>query len=426
MSEGILVQIGADALERLIDFANQMGWVHFTLVADERTQAVLGGILQDRLIGVGKTITTVILAGTEVVADERSLVQVLVQAAPDSDAYLAVGAGTITDIVRFVSDRNRRPFISVPTAPSVDGYVSAGAPLIIGGFKQTIQVQPPLAVFADLPTLCAAPRPMIAAGLGDMLGKYTSLADWQLGRLVWHEPYCEPIARRTERALRNCVEGAEAISRASGEGISTLMDGLIESGLSIAEAGHSRAASGAEHHIAHYWEMKLLREGRPAALHGAKVGVASLAVAGLYRALWHMGADEAEARLARATLPDHDRVMSELMERFGSAAAQVAAAHTAFLWMSPGQFDALRADVLRSWAVIQEIAAQVPEPAKLAALLRLAGGPTCVHSLGLTDKEANEGLLYGHYLRNRFTALKLARLLGLLDDLSAAKTFWQD
>ena len=68
-------------------------------------------------------VTPVILAGTEVVADERSLVQVLVDAAPESDAYLAVGAGTITDIVRFVSDRNWRPFISVPTAPSVDGFV---------------------------------------------------------------------------------------------------------------------------------------------------------------------------------------------------------------------------------------------------------------------------------------------------------------
>ena len=57
MSKGVLVRIGADALERLIDFAKQMGWVHFTLVADERTQAVLGGILQDRLIGVGMKVT---------------------------------------------------------------------------------------------------------------------------------------------------------------------------------------------------------------------------------------------------------------------------------------------------------------------------------------------------------------------------------
>ena len=136
---------------------------------------------------------------------------------------------------------------------------------------------------------------MIAAGLGDMLGKYTSLADWQLGRLVWHEPYCEPIARRTERARRNCVEQAEEIARASDEGISN-PDGWVDRvRAKHCGSGHSRAASGVEHHISHYWEMKLLREGRPAVLHGAKVGVASLAVAGVYRALRHIGADEAES-----------------------------------------------------------------------------------------------------------------------------------
>ena len=111
------------------------------------------------------------------------------------------------------------------------------------------------------------------------------------------------------------------------------------------------------------------------------------------------------------------------MERFGPAVAQIAAIHTAFLWMSPEQFDVLRADVLRSWSVIQATAVQVPEPAKLAALLRLAGGPTCVQPLGsIPTKEAiPELFLYGHYLRNRFTALKLARLLGSWMIWSAAK-----
>jgi len=50
--------------------------------------------------------------------------------------------------------------------------------------KQTISARSRIAIFADLPTLCAAPRAMIAAGFGDMLGKFTALADWRLGHLV--------------------------------------------------------------------------------------------------------------------------------------------------------------------------------------------------------------------------------------------------
>ena len=110
--------------------------------------------------------------------------QVLVRADRENRTYLAVGSGTITDITRFASHRTKADFISIPTAPSVDGYTSPSASLVIERLKQTVIAQPPIAIFADLPTLCAAPRPMIAAGFGDMLGKYTSLADWQLGHSV--------------------------------------------------------------------------------------------------------------------------------------------------------------------------------------------------------------------------------------------------
>ena len=47
-----------------------------------------------------------------------------------------------------------------------------------------------------------------------MLGKYTSVADWRLGHLLWDEPYDEAIAVRTLEAARTCDRQAAAI----GEG----------------------------------------------------------------------------------------------------------------------------------------------------------------------------------------------------------------
>ena len=52
--------------------------------------------------------------------------------------FLAVGSGTITDITRFVSHRIAAEFISLPTAASVDGFTSIGAPMVIDGAKITV------------------------------------------------------------------------------------------------------------------------------------------------------------------------------------------------------------------------------------------------------------------------------------------------
>ena len=67
-----------------------------------------------------------------------------------------MGAGTLHDIVRFCSDKTTKPFISIPTAPSVDGFTSMGAPLIVRGVKKTFQTAAPIGVFADIDVLKVA------------------------------------------------------------------------------------------------------------------------------------------------------------------------------------------------------------------------------------------------------------------------------
>src|SRR5262249_18028884 len=156
------------------------------------------------LTAKGKNVAKVILEGDEIITDERYLVQTLIRAPLGACTFLAVGSGTLTDITRFVSHRSGRDFISLPTAPSVDGFTSIGAPLVLNGVKQTIVCQAPIAMFADLDTLCNAPQRLVAAGFGDMIGKITSLADWKLGSLLWNEPFDESIYKRSEAAIESC------------------------------------------------------------------------------------------------------------------------------------------------------------------------------------------------------------------------------
>ncbi|MCB0049221.1 MAG: hypothetical protein KDE01_32975, partial [Caldilineaceae bacterium] len=98
---------------------------------------------------------------------------------------------------------------------------------------------------------------------------------------------------------------------------------------------------------------------------------------------------------------------------YGAEAEAVARTHGAFLDMTPETYDTIKRRILDNWDEIQAIAAQVPPPAEIARLLEIAGGPTTVSELGFSRAEAALALDNGHYLRNRFTVRKLARVLGL-------------
>jgi glycerol-1-phosphate dehydrogenase [NAD(P)+] len=122
------IYVGSEALPRLVQYCREQGLSRFALIADANTCRALGERVEAALTGEGCAVTPIVLTGEEIVADEHYLVDVLVRAPMDECTFLAVGSGTLTDIARFVSHRMGRPFISLPTAPSVDGFPSIGAP----------------------------------------------------------------------------------------------------------------------------------------------------------------------------------------------------------------------------------------------------------------------------------------------------------
>lgn len=280
------INIEKGSIEALPEYLNHNGFNHAALIADYHTWKAAGRELSSILEQDGCEVTPVLITPNtngQVLSDEQSIVQVLVETPTQADVIIAVGSGTIHDISRFCSYKMGVPFISVPTAASVDGFTSKGAPLILRGFKQTIQTSSPIAVFADIDILKEAPLEMTAAGFGDMIAKITSLLDWKISYWVNDEPYNETAANLTRRSLNNCLENVNEIAKADDEGIRILIKALIESGLVMLLLDFSRPASGGEHHISHYWEMDLLKKGAPQVLHGAKVGVATAILIQLYQ-----------------------------------------------------------------------------------------------------------------------------------------------
>jgi glycerol-1-phosphate dehydrogenase [NAD(P)+] len=408
------IYVGSEATQQFIQYCEAKHLKRFTLIADTNTYAALGERVGNALKAKGWELTRIVLEGPEVIADERYLVQVLVHAPLGHSTFLAVGSGTLTDITRFTSHRMGQSFISIPTAPSVDGFTSIGAPLVLRGVKHTVLCQAPIALFADLETLSSAPHNLIAAGFGDMLGKITSLADWKLGSLLWEEPFNADIFKRSEAAIASCISHASAIGQSSRKGVETLMNALIESGLCMLDFGDTRPASGAEHHASHYWEMKLLQENRPAILHGAKVGVATIHIVEQYAALRQMSRQEMRDRLEAACLPDREQELAHIRQGYtGDLAEGVIREHKAFLDLSEEGFDQVKQRIVEQWDAIQALAAKVPPPEQVVSYLREAGAATDGTMLGLDSDEIKLGFQYGHYLRNRFTVTKLCRVLGI-------------
>ena len=153
------IYIGRGAVDRLQAYLAEHNLRRTALVADANTYAALGGRVEAALRGAGLDVLTILLAGPEIIVDEAQVIDVMLRNDAGERAFLAVGSGTVTDIARFVTLQTGGAFISLPTAPSVDGYTSPITPMVVKRLKITAPGHLPQAIFADLDTLRAAPRP---------------------------------------------------------------------------------------------------------------------------------------------------------------------------------------------------------------------------------------------------------------------------
>jgi glycerol-1-phosphate dehydrogenase [NAD(P)+] len=407
------IYIGKDAITALLNYLPSHGQTRYAIVADDNTYHALGERVENALKRAGYDATTVLLDGDHIHTDEHQITRTLIHAPRGDCTFIAVGGGTITDITRFVSFHTSRPFIGMPTAPSVDGFTSIGAPTVLAGVKKTVYCQAPIAIFADIDVLCAAPHDLVGAGYGDMIGKMTSVADWTLGSILWNEPFDAALAERSKVAVADVLRYTDAIGAQTSDGIRALMDGLIESGFIMLDFGASRPASGTEHHISHYWEMMHIREGKETQLHGAQVAVGMVIAARQYARLRGMSREQMLDRLEAAELPARSAEVKAIEEGYGGMAAEIIRDNLPFLDMTAADFDALKQRIAERWDDIQAIAAQVAEAETIQDWLRRAGAPAGAEELGLSAEEVAAGLRYGHYLRERFTVMKLSRILDI-------------
>lgn len=239
-----------------------------TIICDSNTKKATEKILKEYF----EKNKVVELSGEEIHADNMNVAYLSERIEDKADVLVAVGAGTIHDLTRYIAFEKDIPFISIPTAASVDGFVSTVAAMTWNGLKKTFTAKAPIFVLADTDIFSRAPYRLTASGISDLMGKYTALADWKISHMITEEYFCSRIYNLEMEAVMEVESILDGIKSGNEECMEKLMYTLILSGLAMQMIGNSRAASGAEHHISHLWEMSVINKPIDA-LHGEKVSV---------------------------------------------------------------------------------------------------------------------------------------------------------
>ena len=385
--KGLTGKTGALLRERI-------GGESLLLVWDENTKKASPG-LYESLTGAGyrvKTLTYKDLREATMDVSER-----VMKEAEGTDLILSAGSGSLNDVCRYASFRLSMPFAIFATAPSMDGFLSGQAPLTVKGYKTTLEAKAPEVLLADVDILAASPAELKAAGLGDLIGKYTALADWKIASILTGESFCPSIARlmreAVEKAVKPIREGADPGH--NEEYALALMEALTLSGLMIYLAGSSRPASGAEHHIAHLWEILYAARGLAPLYHGTKVGIAATLVSDIY----HEAAEKPpvfldhvppEGALRAAFDPLYESIMKESL---------------------PDPAEGVEnGTIAGNWDEIARIVREeIPTGGEIRALLKRAGGAATAEEAGVPENLKEAGVKYAFYMRRRLTLMRLLR-----------------
>ena len=347
-------------------------------------------------------------------------------ATADFGFAIAVGAGTLNDLVKMAAHRRSIPYACVATAPSMNGFTSSIAAILSDGVKTTQPCTPPIAVFADPVILAAAPYRMIASGIGDLYSKPVSNADWRLAHRLLDQPHSSIVMEIVEAGSALLDGVAERLPARDLDAVAKLAGALMLSGLAMQAAGNSGPASGGEHLISHYIDMTSVAFGESHDFHGCQVAVGTIVTSRLYEylAAQDPAGFDIEARVA--ALPSWEEKSAAIDRDFGPLAPAVRE-HARKIHPTP---EALRARLTRlrdNWdSIIADVSTTLRPSSELEAELISAQCPTRFPEIGVARERARRAVVLSRDIRARFTILHLAADLGLLEpfaDLEMARAF---
>lgn len=410
------VLIGSGALKKLPDVINDLTKTGAVLViSDQVTNGIAGKAVADMLARGGIAVSELIIPHEKPVVDDKTADWVLSKTGSEP-LFISCGSGAVTDLTKNAAYKKDRPFIAVATAPSMNGYASGIVALTERGIKKTVVSAPPVAVICDLNILCNAPIEMIRAGLGDVISKPVSMADWKLESIVKGSKFCRLPFEVIADLESIYSKDSRLLAKRDPKTIAALTEALVYSGISMVIAGSSSPASGGEHLISHTLDMQSSIRGVEHDFHGAQVGVATIVTARLYEEILALDPDSLDWTKIRK---HHERdKLTQIMEYWGPLAPEVIKEFEKKRMPWSKKKEELRV-IVDDWDRIVDALHPFLRPSKeIKRILTDAGAKAHYTGIGASAEDFKMALIMARTMRSRYTILDLADELDLLEEFA--------
>jgi len=415
------VRIGNNILTDLMDCLRPFQSGTVLLIADCKTYEIVGKQVEC-ILSQAFSVEKVVFPHVHLHPDEDALHQLRAAVNPDSTAIVVVGSGTLNDLARYLSYETKIPYIVVCTAPSMDGYASMVSPLITNGVKVTYSAVYPYCIIADISIIKEAPFHMLHAGFGDIVGKYSAIAEWKLAHILNDEYYCEVTASLVEKAVAQCVSNSSGIMTRTPKAIQSIIEGLILSGMCIGMIGNSRPASGEEHRLSHTWEMLAFMGGQETQLHGNQVGIATEMILHVYQYLLTLDIHKvyAEGRFRSFTRETWEQ---NIIRLFGHIAPQIIKLKTPDIHFEESAREKAAQNIVSNWDRLKEsVFKTLPSAHSYRQMMEAAGSDLTPIDLKLDRESFRLCLLVSKDIRQRFGLFQLLEDIGILDEVAEMMT----
>ena len=389
--ESVYIENGA--ISRLTPLCSK--YKNILLVADENTYKAAGDKVETALSS--HSVKKVIFSGQSVLIPDEKAIEGVTNALSDTSLIVGIGSGVIQDLCKYVSHFQNIPYMIVATAPSMDGYASDGAAMILGGMKETVKAGLPRAIIADTQVLKNAPMDMIKSGYGDIVGKYSALNDWKLSHLVNGEYFCDYIYNTTFQMIENTLTTAKGLLQRNEDSIKALTEALMIVGIMMSFAGSSRPASGSEHHLSHFFEIVGIVNDEPYFPHGTDVAYSTVITSQIRRKLMET---EFSGKVFRLPEEEYKEKMQSIYKSVANGCME--------LQDRVGNYAADRGKLYKEkQAEIKAILAEMPAPEEILNMLSMAEINMDEFYKLYSEQKIQNAIDYSKDLKDRYTVLWL-------------------
>jgi glycerol-1-phosphate dehydrogenase [NAD(P)+] len=277
----------------------------------------------------------------------------------------------------------------------------------IKGVKRTLPSLPPQFIYVDPGVIQNSPLELRQAGFCDVLAKSVSDFDWHIESLLFNGGYCSLPSAIASEAESSYIDDPEKILQGDRNAVVGLFEGLLFSGVAMSLAGSSAPASGGEHLISHFFDMREFITGKKPNLHGIQVGAGVVLSAVCYQRLAALDGKDLKNSAEEAFEADFSQIPSVWGELAPEVEKQFAGKRDRLL-----QFDSALPE---NWRELKALFGKVRAPDFFVDLFRRTGLEMTLPSLGISRDEFYLAATSARTIRDRITVLDIAAHTGILE-----------